>query len=82
MASQSRSAVSSEQVQTALSRVLLQKIRQDQYPSYTQMTMLEQMLPPSLYREYASVLLEKVLNDDRPSTTMIRRLQAFASQIP
>jgi predicted nucleic acid-binding Zn-ribbon protein len=82
MASQSRSAVSSEQVQTALSRVLLQKIRQDQHPSYTQMTMLEQMLPPSLYREYVTVLLEKVLHDDRPSTTMIRRIQGFASQIP
>jgi hypothetical protein len=73
--------VSREQVQTALSRLLLERIRQDKHPSYTQMSMLEQTLPPSLHREYLSVLLEKVMNDSRPSTTMIRRIQRFADQL-
>jgi hypothetical protein len=73
--------VSREQVQTAISRILLEKIRQDRYPSYTQMTMLEQTIPPSLYREYLNVLLEKVISENRPSVTMIRRIQRFASHL-
>jgi hypothetical protein len=72
---------SREQVQTAISRILLEKIRQDRYPSYTQMTMLEQTIPPSLYREYLNVLLEKVISENRPSVTMIRRIQRFASHL-
>jgi len=80
VASQSRT-VSREQAQTVLSRILLEKIRQDPYPSYTYMTMLEQTLPPSLHREYLNILLEKVMNDRRPSTTMIRRIQRFTEQI-
>ena len=78
---QSRADVSREQAQTALSRILLEKIREDRYPSYTQMTMLEQTLPPSLYREYLNVLLEKVMSENRPSITMLRRIQQFASQL-
>jgi hypothetical protein len=78
---QSSNGVSREQAQTALLRVLLEKIREDRYPSYTQMTMLEQMLPPSLYREYLNVLLQKVMSENRPSITMLRRIQKFASQL-
>jgi hypothetical protein len=78
---QSRTDVSREQAQTALSRILLERIRQDRYPSHTQMTMLEQTMPPSLYREYLNVLLEKVISENRPSITMLRRTQRFASQL-
>jgi hypothetical protein len=77
----SNNDVSREQVQTAISRILLEKIRGDRYPSYTQMTMLEQTIPPSLYREYLNVLLEKVISENRPSVTMIRRIQRFASHL-
>jgi hypothetical protein len=73
--------VSSEQAQTALSRVLLAKLRQDKYPSSTEMDILEQTLPPSLEREYLNVLLEKVLVERRPSITMLRRIQRFSSQL-
>jgi hypothetical protein len=80
VASQS-GTVSREQVQTILSHLLLEKVRQDTHPSETYMTMLEQTLPPSLHREYLNILLEKVMNDGRPSTTMIRRIQRFADQL-
>jgi hypothetical protein len=73
--------VSREQAQTAISRILLEKIREDRFPSYTQMTMLEQTLPPSLYREYLNILFEKVMTENRPSITMLRRIQAFSSQL-
>ena len=81
MPSRSSSEVTREQVQTALSHVLLDKIRNDRYPSYTQMAMLEQTLPPSLRGEYLNVLFEKVASDSRPSITMLRRIQRFAAQL-
>jgi len=80
LASQSR-AVSREEAQTALSRILLEKIRRDKHPSYTQMTMLEQSLPASLHRDYLNILLQKVIEDDRPSITMLRRIQRIADQL-
>ena len=80
MASQSRD-VSREQAQTALSRLLLARIRQDRYPSYTQMTMVEQVLPRSLYRDYLNILFEKLIDDPRPSTTMVRRIQRIIAML-
>ena len=73
--------VTREQAATAFSRVLLEKIRQDQYPSYTQMRLLEQTIPRSLHREYLSILLEKVMSENRPSTTMLRNIQRFVSEM-
>ena len=79
MATQSDNGLSAEQVQTAISRVLLEKIRTDTYPSYTHMNLLEQSLPQSLQREYVSVLLEKVVDERFPSPSMLRRIQRFAA---
>jgi hypothetical protein len=73
--------VTREQAQTALSRVLLEKLRQDKHPSSTEMDILEQSLPASLEREYLNVLLEKVLVEPRPSISMLRRIQRFSSQL-
>ena len=71
MASRNEGDVSRLQAQTALSRVLLDRVRNDNHPSFTQMNLLEQMLPRSLYREYLIILLEKVMRDQWPSTTML-----------
>lgn len=81
MPTQRDNRVTAEQVNTALSRVLLQKIRNDTYPSYTQMNLLEQSIPRSLHREYVSVLLEKIVDERFPSTTLMRRIQRFAGQV-
>jgi hypothetical protein len=81
MASDSGSTLSREQAETALARVLLQRLRADKYPSYTQMTILERTLPPSLNRAYLSILLEKVLDDPFPSVTMLRRIHRFTSMV-
>jgi hypothetical protein len=69
------------QAQTALSRVLLDKIRNDNHPSFTQMNMLEQTLPQSLHREYLGILLEKVMGEQWPSISMLRRIQRFSNQL-
>ena len=81
MASRNTGDVSRLQVQTALSRVLLDKVRNDNHPSFTQMNMLEQTLPRSMRREYVSVLLEKVMGEQWPSISMLRRIQRFSAQL-
>ena len=81
MATQSQSRVNREQVETALSRVLLQKLREDAYPSFSQMDLLERTIPPSLHREYVSILLEKVAGDRWPSHSLLRRIHRFSGQL-
>ena len=66
------------EVQTALSRLLLENVRSDPHPSVAQMDMLERTMPPELVREYINVLLEKILSDRRPSIPMLRRVERLA----
>ena len=71
-----------EQVQTAMARLLLKKVREDHYPSVTQMELLEQIIPPRLIGDYITVLLAKVAGDDRPSIPMLHRIRRIAEQLP
>ena len=73
--------LSREDVQTALAQVILARVREDNYPSTTQMDLLEQVIPPDLVRDYVNVLLEKVLVTRWPSISMLRRLQRVATQL-
>ena len=66
----------------ALSKVLLEQIRRDSHPSVTQMSILEQTIPPSLVPEYLNILLEKVWRDKAPSIPMLRRIQRVSEQLP
>jgi hypothetical protein len=79
LASRNAGEVSRLQVETVLSRVLLEKVRRDDHPSFTQMNILEQTLPKSLQREYLTILLEKVIGDQWPSVSMLRRIQRVAA---
>jgi hypothetical protein len=80
MASQER-AVIGEEARNAIARLLLEKVRQDKYPSTTQMEIIEQMMPEYLLRDYLNVLLEKVMTDSSPSIPMLRRLARIAGQL-
>jgi len=73
--------LSPEQIQTALARVLLERVRQENYPSSTQMDWLEQIIPPDLMREYVNVLLEKALSSRWPSVSIVRRLQRMMTRV-
>lgn len=70
------------QAETVLSRLLLENIRRDQYPSVTQMDMLEQTIPPTLVGEYLTVLLEKLAADTVPSVPMLARVQRVSQSLP
>jgi hypothetical protein len=70
-----------EQAQTALTRVLLEKVREDKYPSSTDMELIEQAMPQALVGEYLTILLEKVVADRNPSISMLRRIERVASSL-
>jgi len=63
-------------------QLLLDKVRQDPYPSMTQLDMIEDAIPPQMIEDYLEVLIEKVADDAWPSITMLRRIQRVASELP
>lgn len=58
--------------------LLLDKVRDDPYPSTTMLDMLEGMLRPDDVEDYTGVLIDKVSQDQFPSIDQLRRLLAFA----
>ena len=58
--------------------MLLDKVRQDRYPSNQMLDMLEEYLLGHEREEYAQVLLEKISDDRYPSFQMLRRLARIA----
>jgi hypothetical protein len=69
-----------EQAQTTLGirdavlDLLLEKVRNDRYPSPTMLDDIERILTPWRRDDYAEVLLEKVRSDRFPSRSMVERL--------
>ena len=64
-------------LRNALTGVLLDKIRQDRFPSTTMMDLVEQNLDESQLSAYGQVLLDKIVDDRFPSYDMIKRLSEF-----
>jgi hypothetical protein len=73
--------ITSKEARTQLAEILLEKIREDNIPSYTQMAIFEEVAPREMAREYLEVLLDKVANDRRPSIPMLQHIQQIASQL-
>ena len=67
-------------IQERLAEVLLEKIRGDQYPSATHMTMLEQNASPRVLGEYLLHLMERIEGEPHPSISMMQRVQRLAGQ--
>jgi hypothetical protein len=65
-----------------LAGVLLKRVREDRYPSATDMDLIEQIIPPQLLPRYVEVLLDKVAQDQRPSISMIHRLNRVTNSLP
>lgn len=65
-----------------LSQVLMDHVREDPYPSVTQMTLIEESIPLDMVDEYLDILLEKVVRDRFPSVPMMRRIQRVAESLP
>ena len=62
--------------------MLLNKVRQERYPSATELSMIEQIIPPQLLPRYVDVLVEKIAQDDRPSISLLHRLDRVTKGMP
>lgn len=66
------------QIQDALYGSLIDKIRNDTYPSATMMDTVEAGMNDQQLADYAEALLQKVQDDQFPSIDLMRRLAALA----
>ena len=62
--------------------MLLNKVRQERYPSATELSMIEQIIPPQLLPRYVDVLVEKIAQDNRPSISLLHRLDRVTKGMP
>jgi hypothetical protein len=65
-----------------LAGVLLKRVRDDRYPSSTEMDLIEQVIPPQLLPRYVEVLLDKIAQDNRPSISMMHRTARVINSMP
>jgi hypothetical protein len=63
-------------------RTLMERVREDNYPSTTHMDMIEQSLPPQWIPDYLDILLEKIEDDPHPSTSMLKRVGGLVERVP
>jgi hypothetical protein len=70
------------EAQQVIVEFLMERVRDDHYPSTTQMSMIEQMLPPEMVPDYLDILMDKLVEDTWPSTDMLRRIRRVAETLP
>lgn len=73
--------MASNNAHTTIAQILMDKVREDTYPSVTHMNMLEESLPDEKLPEYLEILMSKVTDEQYPSISMIRRIQKLADRI-
>jgi hypothetical protein len=62
--------------------MLLKRVKEDKYPSSTEMSLIEEIIPPQLLPRYVDILLEKIAEDNRPSISMLHRLNRVLNSMP
>ena len=63
-------------------RSLIERVRDDRYPSTTQMDIIEHVIPNGWLPGYINVLLEKIESDEHPSTSMLKRVGLLLERVP
>jgi hypothetical protein len=71
-----------EEAQGRLVQMLMDKVREDPYPSATQMSLIEQAIPREMLGDYVELLVEKAAQEDFPSIPMLRRISRVAASMP
>lgn len=68
----------SEAIRQALLEMLLGRVEQDRYPSYSMLDTIESLIQtPQEFRRYARVLLRDIERSPHPSFSLIGRVQAL-----
>jgi hypothetical protein len=70
-----------DEARNAVTRLLIERVRQDKYPSATHMDLIEETIPPWLMRDYLNVLLEKLATDNWPSIPLMHRVAKISQQL-
>ena len=65
-----------------LAAMLMEKVRDDRYPSATQMSIIEGILPRDMVGDYLEILMEKAAQDTVPSIPMLQRILRVAQSLP
>ena len=60
-------AITRDEAQAWFTRFLLRRVGRDEYPSTTQLDLIEKSIPRELLDEYLRVLVDKVAHDRFPS---------------
>jgi hypothetical protein len=71
-----------DQAQGWLVELLMDKVRQDRFPSVTHLNLIEESLPDEMVESYLEVLMDKVAQDPVPSVMMLQRIQSVAASLP
>ena len=65
-----------------LANALMDKVRNDRYPSATQLSIIEEVLPREMVADYLEILIDKISQDSVPSIPMLRRISRVAESLP
>jgi hypothetical protein len=74
--------VNNVEARAMLAGQLLKRVRDDRYPSVTEMAIIEELIPPQLLPRYVEILIEKVTQENRPSISMLHRIRRLMKEIP
>jgi hypothetical protein len=66
-------AITRDEAQEWFTQFLLRRVRRDDYPSTTQLDLIEKSIPRELLDEYLRVLVDKVAHDRYPSIPLLYR---------
>jgi len=79
---QDEGAIDRDEAQAWFTRFLLRRVRRDDYPSTTQLDLIEKSIPREMLDEYLRVLVDKVAHDMFPSIPLLRRIQHLIERLP
>jgi len=74
--------ITRHKAQEWFTRFLLRRVGRDEYPSTTQLDLVEKSIPRELLDEYLRVLVDKVAHDRFPSVPLLRRIQHLIECLP
>jgi hypothetical protein len=74
-------AITRDEAQEWFARFLLRRVRRDDYPSTTQLDLIEKSIPREMLAQYLRVLVDKVAHDKFPSVPLLRRIQHLIERL-
>ena len=74
--------ITGDEARAWFTRFLLRRVRRDDYPSTTQLDLIEKSIPREMLPQYVRVLVDKVAHDMFPSIPLLRRIQHLIERLP